>query len=118
LGGYSRADLVLLAELVIRGRFIEVPERLFVRRLHPQASWKGSGRYEGFAQWFDTSRSHRIVFPTWRLTREFFAAIAAADVSAAEKSRMATTVLGDFAVERRRTMLGEVARLRHLVLRN
>jgi glycosyltransferase involved in cell wall biosynthesis len=39
--GYRRhlgADLVLMAELSLRGKFYEIPEFLFYRRLHPSAS--------------------------------------------------------------------------------
>ncbi|MBK8267411.1 MAG: glycosyltransferase family 2 protein [Planctomycetes bacterium] len=35
LAGYSRADLVLIYELALRGQFREIPENLFYRRWHP-----------------------------------------------------------------------------------
>lgn len=38
LGSYPGADVLLLAALALRGQFYEVPERLFLRRIHPGAS--------------------------------------------------------------------------------
>jgi glycosyltransferase involved in cell wall biosynthesis len=35
---HGGGDYVLLGELSLQGRFIEVPERLFFRRIHPEAS--------------------------------------------------------------------------------
>lgn len=41
LGGHLRADFNLLSELVLYGKFYELPERLFYRRFHETSgSWK------------------------------------------------------------------------------
>lgn len=38
LGSYPGADIVLVGELALRGKFYEVPERLFFRRMHAIAA--------------------------------------------------------------------------------
>ena len=38
LGVYRAADIVLMAELALRGKFLEPPERLFLRRIAPAAA--------------------------------------------------------------------------------
>lgn len=37
MGAFSGSDCTLLAELALHGRFVEVPEALFMRRVHPGA---------------------------------------------------------------------------------
>lgn len=55
LGDFLSADVVLLLELALRGRFIEVPERLFFRRwedrsLHPSKDKAAVARYYGMRE--------------------------------------------------------------------
>ncbi len=38
LGVYRAADIVLMAELALRGKFLEPPERFFLRRISPDAA--------------------------------------------------------------------------------
>ena len=38
IGVFPMADVVLLAEMALRGRFRQVPEPLFLRRYHEQRS--------------------------------------------------------------------------------
>jgi glycosyltransferase involved in cell wall biosynthesis len=54
---FPGSDTVLLAELVLRGRFREIPEPLFFRRLHPGTSMQAHRAAEALTRWFD---------PTWR----------------------------------------------------
>ncbi|NDJ75524.1 MAG: glycosyltransferase family 2 protein [Chloroflexi bacterium] len=76
LGNYSGADIVLLAELLLRGRFQEVPERLFLRRHHP-GLFQGGDLPPGHLRtpWFDTRKANRIVFPAWRLLQGYVGAV-------------------------------------------
>jgi glycosyltransferase involved in cell wall biosynthesis len=60
IGNYNHGDGVLLAHLVLLGRFIEVSEPLFLSRRHEQQSMyrfgitSGAGvDLDGYARWFD-----------------------------------------------------------------
>ena len=48
------SDVTLLGELLVRGRFHELQERLFYRRIHPRSSRQGELTLEEVAVWFDT----------------------------------------------------------------
>ena len=56
---YPASDLVLLAELALRGELREVPERLFERRIHSESATKGERDAEEIAAWFDPSERSR-----------------------------------------------------------
>jgi len=76
MGNYPSSDEVLLAELALLGRFYEVPNRLFLTRIHPGQSTKGAFQIQRTRIiWFDTSREGRIVLPTWRYFGECLRAI-------------------------------------------
>ena len=49
---YVSSDLTLIAELALRGEFHEVPERLFLRRIHPDSSRQGTLSLDAVATWF------------------------------------------------------------------
>ncbi|ABW15893.1 glycosyl transferase family 2 [Parafrankia sp. EAN1pec] len=56
IGRYVGSDVVLLAELALRGKFIEVPERLFLRRFHAGTSMNANPGARERASWFDPKR--------------------------------------------------------------
>ena len=93
LGAYPTADFVLLAELALLGRFHELPDRLFLRRIHEQMSRAVNPTAHQAASWFDPSRPRRQRTEAWRLCFEFVAAIARSPLAPAEKLRC----LGTFA---------------------
>lgn len=47
------SDVPLLADLAVRGCFVEVPERLFFRRIHATTSHQGRLTRREIAAWFD-----------------------------------------------------------------
>lgn len=63
IGPYVAADIVFLAEMAMRGRFVQVPETLFLRRYHAQRPLVASLRFEDQAAWFDTSGGGGAQFP-------------------------------------------------------
>ncbi len=88
MGAYFRADTVLLAELVLRGTFVEVPDELFHRRLHPGISTEKHTSHREQAIHYDPSTGDRSFYaPHWRLGKEQLAAIARAPLSAVETAR-------------------------------
>jgi glycosyltransferase involved in cell wall biosynthesis len=66
IGKYAVSDRVLLAELALVGRFYEVPEYLFYRRIHPQKSTQANTTDEEIAAWFDPATRGRVLAPRWK----------------------------------------------------
>src|SRR5260370_3802620 len=65
-GAFADSDRVLLAEMALRGRFILIPEYLFSRRLHAQAT---TTKYRDVRQRtlvFDPSKTGKLIFPTFQ----------------------------------------------------
>jgi glycosyltransferase involved in cell wall biosynthesis len=50
---HPSADVPLLCELALQGRFIEVPEPLFLRRVHEEMSWRANKTHDRVALWYD-----------------------------------------------------------------
>ena len=74
IGPYKSSDRTLLAELALRGRFVEVPEPLFLSRDHEQRSIRKHSTDE-LNGWFDPARTATVSCPAWRLHFEFGKAI-------------------------------------------
>ena len=88
MGAYFRADTVLLAELVLRGTFVELPDELFHRRLHPEISTEKHTSHRAQAIHYDPATGDRSFYaPHWRLGKEQLAAIARAPLSPTERIR-------------------------------
>jgi glycosyltransferase involved in cell wall biosynthesis len=90
-GAYARGDSVLLARMALLGRFIELPERLFLSRSHTSQSMQtlpasiknGRSRLSRVLgtgplpppEWWDTSRKGKANFPEWNLLKEYWTSI-------------------------------------------
>jgi glycosyltransferase involved in cell wall biosynthesis len=60
MGTYFASDLVLLAELALLGKFVEVPERLLAIRLHPgSSSWPESWSPESIHDHLESKKNSR-----------------------------------------------------------
>lgn len=66
IGNYSDSDRVLLGELGLYGRFFEIPEPMFLHRLHPKSSVKSFPHRQQRMQWFDPRLKRGWFFPHWR----------------------------------------------------
>ncbi|QDT63862.1 glycosyltransferase family 2 protein [Calycomorphotria hydatis] len=85
IGCYPMSDFVLLAEVALRGQFYQVPERLFLHRMHAKQSIRKYRLLQDRAQWFQPGRPPGRFFPAWRVSLEFMKAIEAAPLSRREK---------------------------------
>jgi hypothetical protein len=102
-GSYARGDSVLLARLALMGRFIELPQRLFLSRSHtsqsmqtlPSSAMNGHGllrRLLGTGplpppEWWDASRKGKANFPEWNLFKEYWLSIAQSGLDQADRAR-------------------------------
>jgi glycosyltransferase involved in cell wall biosynthesis len=71
LGKYSNSDDNCLAELSLHGSFYEVPEELFLHRIHPRMSTSAYPNKLDRIEWFDPLAKGRITFPLCRQLREY-----------------------------------------------
>ena len=108
---FDSSDVVLLVELALRGRWAEVPEYLYMRRIHPGSSWGGGAN--------DALHRTRRMNPGFRgypmpqtwLMKGFVEAVLQAPLSSAERRRC-MLLLAAYALRDRRAriMLGEARR--------
>jgi len=71
---YPGGDYRLLAELSLRGKFVEIPERLFLRRIHPGASSQNLTNLEWTME-FQTGNRGRMCLPFWHLNVDHYVTI-------------------------------------------
>ena len=84
LGAYMGSDINLICELSLYGKFIEIPQHLFNRRMHEKsASWDNSDMERQKNHWDPSKR--RLILQNWRAIVEYNRAVLRAPISAAEK---------------------------------
>jgi glycosyltransferase involved in cell wall biosynthesis len=67
-GSYIASDQVLLFQLALTGKFVQVPGALFTRRTHPDAWTMKTGRTpKSDAVWFGAQSRSGVVLPHWTL---------------------------------------------------
>jgi len=110
MGSYIGADIVTLAELALQGRFVEVPDRLFLRRYHVGTSVLANPDPRSRAAWFDPDQSGRRPMPTVRLTTELLRAVARSSLDRSERLHGAAVVARHWAAPRWRDIGGELKR--------
>jgi glycosyltransferase involved in cell wall biosynthesis len=71
IASYAASDRALLAELSLLGRFIEIPENLFLHREHKSRSTRANPTWESFSEWFDPRNRKRLNLPSWCLLRDY-----------------------------------------------
>lgn len=109
IGNYPGSDIVLFAELALHGQFCEIPEYLFFRRFHPQASSRLASPRK-IQEFMDPKSASRFCFTEWRHLREYIRAIQRAPLHLTEKVVLDFEVL-KMANWRRRQLLGELTKV-------
>lgn len=108
LPSYRGGDYVLLGELCLLGRFIEVPDVLFLRRIHPEASSQMKGDERRLFKLM-TGRSGRIMLPEWQRVGGHLRTAIRSELRLLDKGSLAG-VLAWQAFRRRERLLREAAR--------
>jgi hypothetical protein len=91
LPSYPGGDYPLLGELAMAGKFVEVPELLFLRRLHPEASSQMTHDVAYLVHLW-TANGQKC-FPVWSRSRDEFSTIMGSDLSAREKLSLVSSLL-------------------------
>lgn len=84
LKNFIAADINLIVELTLYGKFHEIPEFLFHRRMHPQASSWNRSDAERQRNFWDPSK-RRLVMSTWRSIYEYNKAVVRAPIPVTQK---------------------------------
>ena len=87
MGSYISSDCVLVAELALHGKFYEVPETLFSRRLHPDAYGSQTDPTKRL-QFYNPQTKRRVALFRWRHLWEYGRAIERSRVPVREKTQM------------------------------
>jgi glycosyltransferase involved in cell wall biosynthesis len=87
IGPYSNSDDTFLAEMILRGKFCQVPEPQIYYRLHKGQSTKTHLDRVKRMQWFDPKYRGRTVLPTCILVKEYFSLIDRAPVTFSKRLR-------------------------------
>ena len=72
LESFHGADRALLAEIALRGRFLQIREPLMYVRDHRERYTRAKVRPRDRAHWHDSRLNSRFSFPTWRLYGEYW----------------------------------------------
>ena len=104
---FVASDIALLGELALAGKFIEVPERLFSRRMHAATSVRANPRPEDRATWFDPKSGGRAVLPLARLTAALVGSVHRSGIVRAEQRRCLAVIARDWVRPRWRDLAGE-----------
>jgi glycosyltransferase involved in cell wall biosynthesis len=89
LGYFANSDVVLLAELALRGTFRELPQTHFYRRIHEKA-YASNKTWSQKAVWFDPRNAGKLVLPTWQHLAAYLASLRRTPMPALEKLRCYT----------------------------
>jgi glycosyltransferase involved in cell wall biosynthesis len=93
IGPYQSSDQTLLAELVLHGQFIEIPEYLFARRDHNDRAMRKNPSSSEQATWFSPSNRGKRLFPQWRRFWEYLAGVSRAPLAWTEKAKCFALVI-------------------------
>jgi len=117
IGPFVSSDLVLLAELALLGRFVELPEPLLERRVHAGSSRAANRSAREVADWFaPLGRGRRFVWPRGRLFLEILRSVARAPLSRADRLAAALAFVATWTTRWTRVHLG--AARAHLFVRS
>jgi len=110
---YAGGDCRLLGELCLRGKFVEIPEVLFSRRIHSAASSQNASL--DWQSYFFTGRRGRPELPLLHVCLDHCRTIVESDMNARHKLS-SLVVVADRMVASRRTLLQEMGRALDVVV--
>jgi glycosyltransferase involved in cell wall biosynthesis len=107
IDNYTDSDRTLLADLGLHGPFYEIPEPLFLHRMHQKSSVIANPKRQERTAWFDPAAAGRIVFPNWRQLYELLWVIGHSPLPWSERVRCYGHMLA-WVKRRRRRLSGDV----------
>lgn len=83
---YADSDRTLLAELGLYGPFHEIPEPIFLHRMHTESSVEIKPSRHERMSWFDPKHKGRILLPSWMQYADLLSVVRAAPISPLERT--------------------------------
>jgi glycosyltransferase involved in cell wall biosynthesis len=102
LPDYPGGDYALLGELTLAGKFAEIPESLFLRRLHPAASSQNANDAKWLMQFCTGNKS--FCLPFWNRSWDHFRTIVSSELGVRNKFSLGGSVLRSMLSGRRRLL--------------
>jgi glycosyltransferase involved in cell wall biosynthesis len=93
IDSFASSDEVLLAELALLGPFQEVPEYLFIRRLHPDRSTVAAADAKARTAWFDPNSQHKRHLHRTKVLKEDLRSAWRAPLTTVERTRSTVSLL-------------------------
>jgi glycosyltransferase involved in cell wall biosynthesis len=93
-GLFHGGDRVLLSELALQGKFIELPDQLYLHREHADRLSYDRPSLQEIMRNYEPGRYARPTFPVWRMLHSYLAAVRRAPIGTQEKMRCAVQMLG------------------------
>lgn len=106
---YAGGDCRLMAELSVLGEFVEVPETLYVRRVHT-GSYAGNVRNAVWLRRYMSGSRAGMRLPAWRLRKDYAGIVMRAPIPLTRKVVLLSYLVRTMRYQWRR-MLGELAEL-------
>lgn len=97
---YFSSDCNLMAELALHGRFAEVPEYLYYRRMDPRTSTALKSGTE-VVQHYDPARKRPMLFQSWKMNFARFGAARRAPITLKERALLTWYLMRSLLWERR-----------------
>jgi glycosyltransferase involved in cell wall biosynthesis len=92
-GNYIASDQVLLFQLALTGKFVQVPGALFIRRTHPDAwTMKTDRTPKSDAVWFGARQRSGVVLPHWTLLGRHLKSVFRGELSLHDRARCGRAV--------------------------
>lgn len=87
IGNYPSSDMILIADIALRGEIHELPTSLFFRREHREMSVRANPSALERQRWFDPTYRGRAPLVHWQWIAEYLRIIRCAPISLMEKLR-------------------------------
>ena len=92
LPSYPGGDYRLLGELSLSGKFFEIPEYLFLRRLHPGSSSQNTSNSIWLIKYYKGESGHKCL-PFWNLCADHIITIMSSKLSVSKKFSLVGSLL-------------------------
>lgn len=113
IDSFAASDYVLLAELAILGTIIEVPDRGFRRRIHPESSRQAATTRDAVQAWFDPNQQRSMLSDRTRLLVEYHRSALSLGDSIGTKAATAAVIIPARSTKRARIFAGSLKARRH-----
>jgi hypothetical protein len=107
MGDYIGSDEVLLGELSLYGKYVEIPEYMFFRRIHESSTSGISGSIAALHDYYHPGHKKQIYMRLWRHTYEKYKSVWRSSISMSEKNKISIIIFRN-GVQNRHKLIQEI----------